>query len=84
MGAKLVIVDGLAELAKLESQAGDVKYKLFVPRGTIRMGRPTRIWSTKDGTNMVIIGTADLVALTKLIPGEQVPDGAVTTTYFKL
>jgi hypothetical protein len=33
---------------------------------------------------MVVIGTAELVAIAKLTPGEKVPDGAVTTTYFKV
>lgn len=82
--AKLVIVDGLAELAKLENQAGEVRFKLFIPRAALQCGRPIRIWSTRNGTNMLVVGTADLVAVTKLIPGEQVPDGAVTTTYFRL
>jgi hypothetical protein len=33
---------------------------------------------------LVAIGTGDMVAVAKLKPGEQVPDGAVTTTYFKV
>jgi hypothetical protein len=32
---------------------------------------------------MVVIGTADLIAVAKMLPGEKVPEGAVTTKYFK-
>ena len=84
MSSKLIFVDGLAELTKLENKAGGVKFKLFIPRGELKIGRPTRIWSTRKGTNMVVIGTAELVAIAKLTPRDNVPDGAVTTTYFKV
>jgi len=85
MTSKLIYVDGLAELAKLESKIGLVKFRLFIPRGELRIGRPTLIRSSSTGTNMLVaIGTGDMVAVAKLKPGECVPDGAVTTTYFKV
>ena len=80
---KLIIVDGLPELDKLETQS-KVKFKLFIPRGTIKTKAPQLIWSTHDGTNMVVIGTADFVAVSKMAAGQPVPEGAVTATYFKL
>lgn len=84
MSAKTVFVDGLAELEILEKQAGGVKFKLFIPRATAQFNKPLRVWSTRNGTNMVVIGTADLVAVAKMAPGEQVPAGVVTATYFKM
>ncbi len=82
--SRLIFVDGLDALTKLENTSGDVKFKLFIPRGEIRIGRPTLIWSASNGTNMlVVIGTANMTAVAKLRAGEHVPEGAVTTTYFK-
>jgi hypothetical protein len=82
---KTLFVDGLAELEKLEKQSADIKFKLFIPRAVAQFTKPLRVWSTSNGTsNMIVIGTADLVAVAKLRTGEPVPDGAVTTTYFKL
>ena len=65
MSSRLIFVDGLNELTKLESKAGGVKFKLFIPRGTIQISRPAWMWSTSKGTNMVVIGTAELVAIVK-------------------
>ena len=44
----------------------------------MKISRPAWIWSTSKGTNMVVIGTAELVAIVKLTPGEKIPDRAVT------
>jgi hypothetical protein len=82
--AKVLFVDGLAELEKLEQQAGGVKFKLFVPHAVAQFNKPLRVWSTRNGVPMVIVGTVDLVAVAKMLPGEQVPAGTVTTTYFKI
>jgi hypothetical protein len=83
--SRLIYVDILDALSKLESTAGAVKFRLFIPRGEMRIGRPTRIWSASNGTNMlVVIGTASMTAVAKLKVGEHVPEGAVTTTYFKV
>ena len=82
---KLIIVDGLAELKLLENQSVKLKFKLFVPRAEMQTKAPMRIWSTTDGkNNMVVIGTVDFVAVSKMKPSERVPEGAVTTTYFKI
>ena len=35
VSSRLIFVDGLNELTKLENKAGGVKYKLFIPRGRI-------------------------------------------------
>jgi hypothetical protein len=87
MAAKVAYVDGLDELEKLEKQAGGTKFKLFVPRASTTTGnKPFRVWSTvgSGGVHMVVIGTASLIAVAKMKPGEHVPAGAVTTTYFKI
>jgi hypothetical protein len=82
---KLVIVDSLAELDKLEKQSAKVKFKLFIPRAIIQTKRPAHIWSTKDSTNMyVVMGTSDLVAIAKMVPGEHVPAGVATATYLRV
>jgi hypothetical protein len=83
--SRIIFVDGLEALSKLESSAGRVKFKLFIPRGEMQIGRPTRIWSASAGKSMlVVIGTASMTAIAKLKEGETVPDGAVTATYFKV
>jgi hypothetical protein len=85
LSSRLIFVDGLDELSKLERKAGDVKFTLFIPRGEIKIGRPTRIWSASNGTNMLlIIGTTNMTVIAKLKTGEKVTIEAVTTTYFKL
>jgi hypothetical protein len=81
--AKTIFCSGLDELDKLEQQAGGVKFKLFVPRAAVQFKTPFRVWSTSNGTNMVVIGTGDLIAVAKMLPGEPVPAGAITTQYFK-
>jgi hypothetical protein len=81
---KIAFIDGIAELEKLEKQADQVKFKFFVPRGATQVGRITRIWSTKNGPNYIVLGTSDVVALAKLPPGDHVPDDAVTCTYLKI
>jgi hypothetical protein len=84
--AKTVFVDGLAELDKIIEQTGAFKFKLYVPRAVASArDKPLRVWSTTDSTeHMVVMGTKDLIAVAKMRPGEHVPPGAITTTYFKL
>ena len=81
--AKTIFCSGVEDLEELEKQAGGVKFKLFVPRAVAQFKTPFRVWSATNGTNMVVIGTADLIAVAKMLPGEKVPEGAVTTKYFK-
>lgn len=81
--AKTIFCSGVEDLEELEKQAGGVKFKLFIPRAVVQFKTPFRVWSSATGTNMVVIGTADLIAVAKMLPGEKVPEGAVTTKYFK-
>lgn len=81
---KLAILDGMPELEKFEDQADKVKFKLFIPRCAMQIGKSPRLWSTKNGPNYVVIGTPDVIAISKLPAGAHVPDNAVTCTYLKL
>ena len=84
---KLIIVDGLAELAELEDQSKKIKFKIFIPRAIIETARGLRVWSSSEksnGHNMVVIGTVDYIAVSKMLPSDSVPPGAVTATYFKM
>ena len=81
MPSKFIFVKDAAEFKKL---TGEVKFKLFIPRGELKLGRPTVIRSTSKGNNMIVFGFVDLVAAAKMETNEPVPDGAVTTTYFKV
>lgn len=81
MPSKFIFIKDSADFKKLP---GEVIFKLFIPRGELKLGRPTVIRSTPKGNNMIVFGFADLVAAAKLERNEPVPDGAVTTTYFKV
>ena len=83
--ARLLLVDGLAELNLLESQQmRNVKYKLFIPRAEMQ-SHFRAIWSTKDGTkDKVVLVTSDLIAVATLPPDEKVPASCVRATYFKI
>jgi hypothetical protein len=79
--SKFIFVKDPAELTKL---TGEVTFKLFIPRGELKLGRPVVIRSTSKGNNMIVLGFANLVAASNLEKNAPVPEGAVTTTYFKL
>ena len=81
---KIIMVDGLAELAELGDQAKKIKFKIFVPRANIDTVRGLRVWSSTCGTNMVVMGTADYIAVSKMLPSDSMPPDAVTATYFRM
>lgn len=81
---KVVLVDGLGELEKAEKNAEQVKGKFFIPHASMVFKPALRVWSAKSNVNhAVVIITGDIALICKLIPGEQVPEGSITSTYLK-
>lgn len=83
--ARLLIIDNLMELSILEAQQiRNVKYKLYIPKAQIKTSGSRLIWSTRDGTDKIVLVTSDVIAVANLPPGEKVPASCVKATYFRI